>query len=417
MAWRRGEINRRTMAGDRNELEQYATDVIFGHARGFWPSMLRLVLRALSWVYRFGVKLRLRLYRKGWLEQSNLGTMAVSIGNITVGGTGKTPVVERFARELAAKGRKVAILSRGYKSEDLKKPQVWRNPETGLEVVDPPKIVSDGKKVLLRARYAGDEPYMLARNLPGVAVVVDRDRVRGGRFAVKELGADTLLLDDGLQYLHLDHSLDVVLVDQNAPFGNGYILPRGTLREPPPNLCRADYIFLTKCDGDPPEKLIRKIRRYNKTAEILQCTHGPKHLQGVFNDERLPLDALDGKFIGAISGIAQPKSFDRLLKKLGGQVLFHTTFADHHAFTTKEIEPFMDRCVSRGVDMIVTTEKDAVRFPRPEKMDVPIYFLRIEVKILEGEQVWERCLERICQRVSRDPEDWNEEKLRSPSPV
>ena len=401
------------MAGDRNELEKWATDVIFGRARGFWPAVMRIVLRGFSWLYRFGVRLRLCLYRKGWLEQSSLGTMVVSIGNITVGGTGKTPVVERIARELAGRGRRVAILSRGYKSSDLKEPQVWVNPETGFEVTNLPKIVSDGRKVLLPAKYAGDEPYMLAMNLPGVAVVVDRDRVRGGRFAVKELGVDTLLLDDGLQYLHLDHSLDVVLVDQNAPFGNGYILPRGTLREPPPNLCRADYIFLTKCDGDPPEKLIKQIRRYNKTAEILQCTHGPKHLHGVFSDEILPLEALEGKYLGAISGIAQPKSFDRLLKKLGGQVMFHTTFADHHAFTAKEIEPFMDRCVNRGVDMIITTEKDAVRFPKPDKLDVSIFYLRIEVQILEGEEVWERCLERICRRIPREPEDWAEERIRT----
>lgn len=401
------------MAGDRNELEKWATDVIFGRARGFWPAVMRIVLRGFSWLYRFGVRLRLRLYRKGWLEQSSLGTMVVSIGNITVGGTGKTPVVERIARELAGRGRRVAILSRGYKSSGLKEPQVWVNPETGFEVTNLPKIVSDGREVLLPAKYAGDEPYMLAMNLPGVAVVVDRDRVRGGRFAVKELGVDTLLLDDGLQYLHLDHSIDVVLVDQNAPFGNGYILPRGTLREPPPNLCRADYIFLTKCDGDPSEKLIKQIRRYNKTAEILQCTHGPKHLHGVFSDEILPLEALEGKYLGAISGIAQPKSFDRLLKKLGGQVMFHTTFADHHAFTAKEIEPFMDRCVNRGVDMIVTTEKDAVRFPKPDKLDVPIFYLRIEVQILEGEEVWERCLERICRRIRREPEDWAEERIRT----
>ena len=399
------------MAGSKSELEQWATDVIFGKIRGFFPSMMRLVLRGLSWVYRFGVKVRLRLFRKGWREQFNLGTMVVSIGNLTVGGTGKTPVVERFARELTARGRTVAILSRGYKSADLKKPQRWTNPVSGEQVTGPPKIVSDGREVLLDAKYAGDEPFMLAKNLPGVAVVVDRNRVRGGRFAVKELGADTLLLDDGLQYLDLAHSLDVVLVDQDAPFGNEYILPRGTLREPPRNLKRADYVFITKCDGEPKDALIKRIRRYNKNAEIMQCTHGPKHLHGVFHDDEQSLDFLKGKYIGAISGIARPESFDGLLKKLGGKVLFHTTFADHHAFTSKEIEPFMYRCLTRGVDMIVTTEKDAVRFPRPEELDIPIYYLRIEVKILEGEEVWERCLERICEKVERAPEDWAEERL------
>lgn len=399
------------MAGSNNELEKWAEDVIFGRARGFWPASMRIVLRGFSWLYRFGVRLRLRLYRKEWKPQANLGIMVVSIGNLTVGGTGKTPVVERFARELSARGRKVTILSRGYKSADLKEPQTWTNPRSGEVLTSPPKIVSDGRDILLKAKYAGDEPYMLARNLPGVGVVVDRDRVRGGRFAVKELEADILLLDDGLQYLGLDHSIDVVLVDQNAPFGNEFILPRGTLREPPPNLCRADYIFLTKCDGGPNAELVKRIRKYNKEAEIMECTHGPKHLQGVFHDEILPLEALEGKYIGAISGIAQPKSFDKLLKDLGGEVLFHTTFADHHAFTAKEIEPFMYRCITRGVDMIVTTEKDAVRFPLPPEMDLPIYFLRIEVKILEGEEVWERCVERICQRTEKEPEDWAEERL------
>lgn len=164
------------MAGSKSELEQWATDVIFGKVRGFFPSMMRLVLRGLSWVYRFGVKVRLRLFRKGWKEQTNLGTMVVSIGNLTVGGTGKTPVVERFARELTARGRTVAILSRGYKSADLKKPQWWTNPVSGEQVTSPPKIVSDGREVLLDAKYAGDEPFMLAKNLPGVAVVVDRNR-------------------------------------------------------------------------------------------------------------------------------------------------------------------------------------------------------------------------------------------------
>lgn len=399
------------MAGSKNELENWATDIIFGRARGFWPSLMRLALRLLSWIYRFGVKVRLWLYRKQWKPQSNLATMVVSIGNLTVGGTGKTPVVERFARELTARGRKVVILSRGYKSADLESPQQWRNPTTGEVVTSPPKIVSDGKDILLKAKYAGDEPYMLATNLPGVGVVVDRDRVRGGRFAVKELGADILLLDDGLQYLGLEHSIDVVLVDSQQPFGIEYILPRGTLREPPGNLKRADYIFLTKSDGVNREELVKRIRKYNQVAEIMECTHGPKHLKSVFEDDILPLEALRGKYVGAISGIAQPKSFDRLLKKLGAKVLFHTTFADHHAFTAKEIEPFMYRCITRGVDMVVTTEKDAVRFPRPAEIDVPIYYLRIEVKILDGQEVWEQCLERICDRKNREPEDWAEERI------
>ncbi|MGJ8695798.1 MAG: tetraacyldisaccharide 4'-kinase [Verrucomicrobiaceae bacterium] len=399
------------MAQKNDELEKWAMDVISGKARGVGPTALRFFLRGVSVLYKVGVKTRLRLFRKGWKEQHDLGTMVVSIGNLTVGGTGKTPVVERFARELSERGRKVAILSRGYKSAELKSPQKWIHPESGARVTSPPKIVSDGMKVHLKARYAGDEPYMLAKNLPGVAVVVDKDRVRGGRFAVKELGVDTLLLDDGMQYLDLAHSLDVVLVDQGSPFGMKGILPRGTLREPPRNLKRADYVFITKCDGSSNEQLRKRITRYNPNAEIMECTHGPKHVQGVFHDEVLPLEEMDGKYVAAISGIAVPKSFDKLLKGLGAKVLFHTTFADHHAFTQDDIDRFMTRCVNRGVEMIITTEKDAVRFPVPSEADVPVFYLRIEVKILEGEEVWERCVERIAQRVAKAPEDWTEERL------
>ncbi len=399
------------MAQKNDELEKWAMDVITGKARGLGPSALRIFLRSVAVLYKVGVKTRLRLFRKGWKEQHDLGTMVISIGNLTMGGTGKTPVVERFARELTERGRKVAILSRGYKSAGLKEPQLWIHPETGVKVTSPPKIVSDGFKVHLKARYAGDEPYMLAKNLPGVAVVVDKDRVRGGRFAVKELGVDTILLDDGMQYLGLAHTLDVVLVDQGTPFGMHGIIPRGTLREPPKNIRRADYVFITKCNGSSNEKLRKRIKKYNPGAEIMECTHGPKHVQGVFHDETLALEELDGKYVAAISGIAMPESFDKLLKGLGAKVLFHTTFADHHAFSQEDIDRFMKRCLDRGVDMIITTEKDAVRFPMPSEADVPVYYLRIEVKILEGEEVWERCVERISQRVAKSPEDWTEERL------
>lgn len=399
------------MAQKNDELEKWAMDVITGKARGLGPSALRIFLRGVAFLYKAGVKTRLRFFRKGWKEQHDLGTMVVSIGNLTMGGTGKTPVVERLARQLSERGRKVAILSRGYKSADLKEPQHWEHTGTGVQVTSPPKIVSYGFQVHLKAKYAGDEPYMLAKNLPGVAVVVDKNRVRGGRFAVKELECDTLLLDDGMQYLDLAHTLDLVLLDQGTPFGVSGIIPRGTLREPPKNIRRADYVFITKCDGSSNEKLRKRISRYNPSAEIMECTHGPKHVQGVFHDEILPLEEMDGKYVAAISGIAMPESFDKLLRNMGAKVLFHTTFADHHAFTQKDIDRFMRRCVHRGVDLIITTEKDAVRFPVPSEADVPVYYLRIEVKILEGEEVWERCVERIAQRIPKAAEDWTEERL------
>ncbi|GAA5484515.1 tetraacyldisaccharide 4'-kinase [Haloferula sargassicola] len=379
------------------ELERWGADVIFGRARGFRAGMTRLAMTALSLLMRGAVATRLMIFRRRWKQQAHLGTQVISIGNITVGGTGKTPVTEMLARTLRERGRKVAILSRGYKSRKLKEAQKWKDAAgVPIDEEDMPKVVSDGGALLLDSKYAGDEPFMLARNLDGVSVVVDKDRVKGGRFAVKHLGADTLVLDDGLQYLRLAHGNDIVLIDRTAPYGTGHLLPRGTLREPPANLIRASYILLTKCDGTPNDSLIEEIRRHNRHAPIIQCTHGPRYLEELFTGKREELPYLQDKWVAAISGIAVPESFERSLEKLGAHVEIRRHFPDHYRFTRKEIDAFMTRCVERDMEMIVTTEKDAVRFPRPTDPAVPIWFLRIEVDILEGHDEWDEMIERIC---------------------
>lgn len=379
------------------ELEQWASDVIFGRAKGFRAAMTRLLMSGLAVIYRLIILLRLKLYREHWKTQHYLGTQVVSIGNLTVGGTGKTPVVELLSRTLRDRGRKVAILSRGYKSKKLNEPQKWHRADGTLVPGEQmPKVVSTGKELLLSSKFAGDEPYMLAGNLDGVAVVVDKNRVKGGRFAIKELDADILLLDDGMQYLDLAHAIDIVLVDSTAPFGTEHMLPRGTLREPHRNLCRASYIIITKCDGSSNAALIQRLRKYNPVAEIVECSHGPRYVQNLFTGERQPLDFLKDKYVAALSGIAVPENFERLLEKLGAKIEIRRRFSDHHRFSRKEIDKFMHRCVERDMDLLVTTEKDAVRFPRPKELDVPVWFLRIEVEILSGHEVWQRIADRLC---------------------
>src|SRR5216110_762981 len=270
-------------------LEQFGIDVVLERRHGVRASILRGILYALSFVYDWLVQLRLYFYRKRVFRERTLGCLVISIGNLTVGGTGKTPIVEKFARALQAGGRRVAILSRGYKSVPRRRSWLSRLRRAAVE---PPRIVSDGKSLLLNSLTAGDEPYMLAHNLKNVAVLVDKDRVKSGLFAIEKMNADTLLLDDGLQYLHLKHRLDIVLVDRQAPFGNEFLLPRGTLREPPRNLRRASYIFITKSTGESNEELIKRIRRYNRTAEIIECAHKPLHLKNVLTGEIAPLEKL-----------------------------------------------------------------------------------------------------------------------------
>jgi tetraacyldisaccharide 4'-kinase len=380
-----------------DELEQWGADVIFGRARGFRAAMTRFLMSWLSWIFCALVQLRIALYRKGFKSQEYLGTQVVAIGNLTVGGTGKTPVVELLAKSLRDRGRKVAILSRGYKSKKLDRPQKW----TGIDgkpipAERMPSVVSTGTSLLLDSKFAGDEPFMLARNLDGVSVIVDKDRVKGGRFAVRELQAETLLLDDGMQYLNLAHSFDITLIDSRSPFGTGHLLPRGTLREPPRNLRRASYILITKCDGSPNTELIARIRKYNPVADIIECAHSPVHLENLYTREREPLAFLEGKWVGAISAIAVPESFERSLTALGAKVEIKRHFSDHHRFNRRDVDDFIQRCVERDMEIIVTTEKDAVRFPRPTEINVPIYFLRIEVQILNGQEAWDAMVDRLC---------------------
>src|SRR6476619_1824343 len=384
------------MSRSLENLEQFAIDVILERRGGVRAGLLRSFLYFLSRIYERLVQFRLFLYRKRIFRERALGCLVISIGNLTVGGTGKTPIVEKFARALQKGGRHVAILSRGYKS-------VPRPSKRGLlaklcgDNPDPPRVVSDGKALLLDSLTAGDEPYMLAHNLKNVAVLVDKNRVKSGLFAIEKMNADTLLLDDGLQYLHLKHRLDIVLVDRQAPFGNEFLLPRGTLRDPPRNLRRASYIFITKSTGEPNDQLIQRIRRYNRTAEIIECAHQPLHLQNVLTGEQLPLERLRDTYIGSICGIAAPESFEDGLRKLGARLELSKRYTDHHRYTEAELNSFITRCVRRFFNMAATTEKDAVRFPRLTKTDVPIYFLRVEIEILSGHESWEHCVGRICQ--------------------
>jgi tetraacyldisaccharide 4'-kinase len=379
-------------------IETFAIDVILERRYGRRADALRWVLRGLSHVYRGLVQTRLALYRKRLYREHSLGCPVVSVGNITVGGTGKTPVVELLARELTAGGRKVAILSRGYKS--VPKPLARRILDKILfrKAIFTPRIVSDGQSLLLDSRTAGDEPFMLANNLRGVVVLVDRDRVKSGLYAIENFGSNVLLLDDGYQYVRLDHRIEIALIDRQAPFGNEHMLPRGTLREPPENLRRATHILLTKCTGADNSELVARIRKHNRTAEIIETTHHGRHLRNLMTGEVKPLDFLQGLRVGSLCGIAAPDSFEGALRNLGAKIEVSKTYTDHHRYTTKEIESFIARCARRDLDAILTTEKDAVRIPRILDAAVPLYYLRVEIEILKGHESWRRLVSRLTER-------------------
>ncbi len=377
-------------------LETFVLQVIFEERRGKRAALVRTLLYLLSRLFEFLVGSRRFLYNWRLLRDSTLGVQVIAIGNLTVGGTGKTPVVEKFARELQNQGRTVAILSRGYRSKPppLSK-RLW-NKLLLRDTSNPPRIVSDGKSLLLDSESAGDEPYMLASNLKDVIVLVDKDRVKSGRYAIEKYGCDTLLLDDGFQYWKLaGRRRDIVLIDFQQPFGNEYLLPRGTLREPPSHLARASTIFITKSNGDT-KALRARIAKLNPTAGIIECIHAPLYFEDLFTGQQQGLDFIKGKKLAAFSGIAQPESFEESLRKLGGELVYSKRFADHHRFTQQEVLNCINRAKKRQASIILTTQKDAVRFPKLDRRDLPIYFMRVEIKIIKGASDFHECVREIC---------------------
>jgi tetraacyldisaccharide 4'-kinase len=388
-------MSHRWLRQKTNEFEQFVNEVIHGKREDTAAVIFAAFLQLCSYLFSGIVQLRLWLYRKRILHDHPLGCLVVVVGNLTWGGTGKTPVVEKFARALHERGRKVAILSRGYKS---KAPPLWKKwwYDFNHREPAPPRVVSDGTGVLLDSEVAGDEPYMLAKNLPGVVVLVDKDRVKAGAYAIRHFGCDTLVLDDGFQYLPLKGRLNLLLVDKTNPFGNGYTIPRGILREPVKHLKRASYVFLTKSNGRRDEELEALIKEHNPHAEIIECAHRPQFLQRVGNGERRPLADLKGRKVACFSGIATPESFERFLTEGGARLAHIRRFLDHHRCTADDLAEIYAGAKQSGAEFIVTTEKDAVRLTDAAACPLPLYFLRLEIEILRGADDFQDAVGKIC---------------------
>lgn len=348
------------------------------------------LLGFLSGIYGLAVRLRAWLYKTGLKRRFPLGCQVISVGNVTVGGTGKTPVVEILAKTLRDEGRAVAIISRGYRKKE--KPFFQRL--LGGDVQST-RVVSDGERVLLGSDLSGDEPFMLASNLPGVVVLVNKNRVKAGRYAIRHFGCDILILDDGFQYMKLKHSHEIVLVDSTNPFGNGRMLPRGILREPAGNISRANFIFITKSDGGE-DALRARLRRMNPDAEIALCRHRPKYYKNAYTAEILPLEKIAGMKVTTLAGIAAPMGFENSISKMGGRIVSRERYPDHYRYKTQDVIDVINAADELGAEAILTTEKDAVRLPRLERPKVPIYYMRMEIEIVEGFDNFRQCVDRIC---------------------
>jgi tetraacyldisaccharide 4'-kinase len=294
--------------------------------------------------YRGAVTARIAAYRQGWLRSSRLSVPVISVGNLTFGGTGKTPTVIALVRDLVRRGRHPAVLTRGY----------------GRTVTEP--VVLIGPEPTATVRVVGDEPLELAARLPGVPVVVDADRVRGGVEALTR-GADILVLDDGFQHLRLDRDLDLLLVDAGDPWGGGRMPPRGRLREPISGLARADAVLVTKVPQDP-EPILTEVQRvvaeHVPEIPVLAARLEPtavRRPEGAAGPE-----VLAGERVLAVAGLGRPEGFAELLRRAGAEVVETRWFADHHEFTAAEVEAVVTEATALDA-VVVTTAKDAVKMP------------------------------------------------------
>lgn len=368
------------MSNQREALQVYLYRLVHGEKHGLLAAMILGMLRLMSFIYGLGVQCTLAMYRWGILHRYKLPCKVISLGNITVGGTGKTPTAQRLAAFIRDMGYRVVILNRGYRAD-------WKG-QVG--------VVSDGRKIYMTVTEAGDEAYLLAKSLPGVPVVIGRNRSVTGDYAVRHLNAEVIILDDAYQHWQLERDLDIVLIDTINVFGNNFLLPRGTLREPLTNLDRAHAFLLTKVDQstDIARDAIREtVRKYNAEALVIESTHTPRcyieieeWYKGV-RPETVSLDKVKGRSVLPFSAIGNPSSFEQTITDLHVNIVDAVRYPDHHDYTMAEMQSIMQKAVDCGAEALVTTDKDAVKIPSEfihSERPLPVYVLSIEVRFHEG---------------------------------
>jgi len=325
--------------------------------------MKSIVLPPLSLLYGAVTRTRLSLYRRGTFQTTKLDRPVISIGNITVGGTGKTPLVEYVARTVAAQGKKVCILTRGYGRKDAH-----------LQV-----IVSDGYGVLASPGEAGDEPYLLATKLAGQAAVISSaDRIAAAQEAIKDFGAEVFVLDDGFQHLRLARDLNIACIDATNPWGGGRLLPYGRLREAPEGLRRADCVVLTRCDQvESVEALREQVRELIDGRPIFESRMRPVRVVSLKNGPETM--AAPGR-VGAFCAVGNPASFFESLRSLNYELGLERAFADHHEYTQGDVDALNELAKETGANALITTAKDAVKL-KGMAFALPCYVLEIEIAI------------------------------------
>ena len=364
--------------------------VVYGAMQGlpvpFWGEAVKWPLWLASQGYRVAAAAHRAGYEYGVRRRRRLPCPVVSIGNITVGGTGKTPLTEWTAQWLQRQGWRVAVLSRGY----------------GGRAGDGPQVVSTGEGPITGWRTAGDEAYLLATRLPGVPVLVGHNRFASGVYASERFGAQVVVLDDGFQHHALHRDCDIVLIDATSPFGHGALLPRGMLREPLHAMARAQAIVLSRVETaeEAVPGLSLRIRRYAGQQPIYQMAVIPDSLYRHDKGCSVDLSWLKQRGILAFAGLGNPRAFAASLTQCGARLLKLLTFPDHHPYTPADWQIIRDAALLDGAEAVVTTQKDAVRLEPSWLRSVPIYSLRIRVEVAPHDPPFTSHLDKLMRHAT-----------------
>lgn len=348
----------------------------------WWDKTLFSGLKFLSFFFLAGWWVKKTSYRSGLLRRKRLTCPVLSVGNITTGGTGKTPVVISLARYFSGQGKKVAILSRGYRRVRKGSSLVW---------------VSNGEKLMADAEEGGDEPLLIAQSVPEAAVLVSKNRYEAGLEAMKQFKPDLFILDDGYQRrFELHRDLDILIVDALNPFSTGWVLPAGLLREPMNALAEANVFVLNKVNLIRNAEDIRTVlQRHNPRAYLVESYYRPVILKDFQTGKEVKPGSLDRASVGAFSGVANPISFIRTLAEL--KVLIRHSYAlrDHYPYTKEKLTAILGDAKLRGLQYLVTTQKDEVKLPRDVELEIPILVLEIKWEVTGGKNQWDTVLKNI----------------------
>jgi tetraacyldisaccharide 4'-kinase len=362
-------------------LELFIQHVIKEKRRGFFSSFIKFPLKLLSHLYGFAVFCRNWAYDHGWFKQySPPLPLVVSIGNIAAGGTGKTPLTILFAKALD-KEIKVAIASRGYRSQ--------------AEHQKSPLVVSSGSGPMQSAAICGDEPYLLAENLEHVNVFAGKNRIQSSNLAAKE-GVQLLILEDGMQHRQLARDLEIVVLDGRDPFGTGYFLPYGFLRDDPRSLSRAHLIVINHIIDTLHFNEVKTLVEHYTSAPVVGVNMA---VEGVFDLSGVKIEGIEGQCAGIFCGIANPEQFLQTVQGLGVDVVAEKYYPDHKLGSLEDLNRFARQCQKQGASILLCTEKDKVKLAAKSEIALPIRWVKMKLEVVTGIQKWNNFIAKIKKKL------------------